>query len=693
MNLILQAPAWFFLLCLLGGAVYAAILYYKERTSELSKSLKYILAGVRFLAVTLIAILLLSPLIKTNIKTVEKPVIILAQDNSRSLVMNADSLYYKNEYPAAIRALIEDLQQDYEVRPYHFSQKTGEELKTDFTGPLTDMSSMIEDIRVRYANRNVGAFIIASDGIYNQGSNPLYEAEHLPFPIYTIALGDTNIRRDVILSEVNYNKVSYLGNSFPVEVVVNANRCKGRSTVMTVSHNGQNLFSKNISITDDKYMETVSLMLEARQSGMQHYHINLTTLEGEISKTNNSQDIYVDILDARQKILILADAPHPDVTALRQSLESNRNYEVEVAMQRDFKKPIDPYHLVILHQVPSKTQTMADQLRSTLGKKIPALFILGASSDLNQLNALNIGVRISQSQARADESQAVLNTGFSLFSLDDETARLCSEAPPLSCPYGDYKLTPSSVPLFYQKVGKVTTAKPLMLFGQGQETRSGIICGEGIWRWRLYDYLQKGDHRAFDELTGKAIQYLSIKADKGLFRVYCNNRFTEHEPVQFTAELYNESYEMINEPEVTMTLTDQKGKKFEFTFSRTSNAYHLNAGIFPPGDYSYLAKVKSGNRVLQETGVFSVTLVNKESLKLVADHSLLNTLAERHKGKMVYPKELSSLAEMIRKRDDIAAVSYSQKKYSDIINLFWVLMLIIGLLSLEWFLRKRGGAY
>lgn len=693
MNLIFQAPVWFFPLCLLGGAAYAGILYYRERTSELKVPVKWILAGLRFLAVSLIAILLLSPLIKTNVKTVEKPVIILAQDNSSSLLMNNDSLFYKNEYPAAIKAFIEDLQSDFEVRPYYFSEKTEDGLKTDFKGSLTDISSMIGDIKVRYANRNVGAFIIASDGIYNHGNNPLYSSANISFPVYTIAMGDTNIRKDIILSEVNYNKVSYLGNSFPVEAVITAHRCMGLSTTMTVSRNGQSLFTKKIAIGEDDFMETVALTLDARQSGLQHYRVSLTTVEGEISKTNNVQDIYVDVLDARQKILILAAAPHPDITALRQSLELNRNYEVEVALQKDFNKPLNAYHLIILHQLPGKSQPLSSSVKEVAGSKVPVLYILGGSSDVNQINALNTGLKINASQNRSDESQAVLNNGFSMFTLSDEAIKICTEAPPLSCPYGDYKITPVLVPLFYQKIGKVSTSKPLILFSQGAEVRSGIICGEGIWRWRLYNYLQKEEHAAFDELIGKTIQFLSIKADKGLFRVYCNNRFSEHEQVQFTAELYNESYEMINSPEVTMSISDQKGKKFDFTFSRTTAAYHLNAGVFPPGDYAYVARVKSGNKVLQESGEFSVAAVYTESLRLVADHSLLHSLASAHKGEMVYPSQLSRLAEMIRKRDDIVSVSYSQKKFSDIINLFWVLLLIIGLLSTEWFIRKRGGAY
>jgi hypothetical protein len=693
LNLIFQLSPWFIVLCLIGGAGFAALLYYRERRSELPARLRWLLAGFRFLAITIIAILLLSPLIRSNTKTLEKPVIIIAQDNSKSLLMNRDSVYYRGQYMPGIKRLFEELSQDYDVKAYQFSDRVTEGLELPFNGQETDISALIDDMKIRYANRNVGAMILATDGIYNKGNQPLYESEGISFPIYTIAMGDTNTQKDLIISEVNYNKVCYLGNNFPVEVLVKAQKCRGASTTLTVSRNGQTFFSKVIAVGDDPYFETVPLSLKATQSGLVHYRIALSPVNGEISVNNNYQDIYVDVLDARQKILILAAAPHPDISAIRQSLELNSNYEVEVAMLRDFNKNPSAYNLVILDQVPAKGQLSAKVLSDAAAAKVPLLYILGSSSDLVQFNNQNSGLKIVQAQGRTDEAQAMMNNDFMLFTLDEPLTSVVQDAPPLITPYGDYKLSPSMVPLFFQKIGNVSTRKPLIAFSQGTEVRNGIICGEGIWKWRLNNYMNKGNHDAFNELIGKMIQYLSIKEDKSLFRVDAKNRFSENESVQFGAELYNENYEMINEPDVMMKLSDAKGKKYEFSFSKTAHAYHLNAGLFPAGDYSWEAQVKVGNKLLSDRGEFSVSEVFAESINLVADHSLLNSIAVRHKGEMVAPANMESLVDKIKSRDDIVTVSYEQKQYSEIINMIVVLLLIIALLAAEWFLRKRGGAY
>jgi hypothetical protein len=232
-----------------------------------------------------------------------------------------------------------------------------------------------------------------------------------------------------------------------------------------------------------------------------------------------------------------------------------------------------------------------------------------------------------------------------------------------------------------------------MMFTQSGEKKTGIICGEGIWRWRLQDYAEHNNQNIFNELIDKTVQYLSAKIDKSFFRVISKNNFYENEPVEFEAEVYNDSYELINDPEVSVSITNADGKKFPFTFSKTTNAYRLNAGVFPPGNYRYEAKVKVGAKMYSEHGEFSVSALQVETTNTIADHQLLYSLAKKSGGELVYPDQLDKLAEILNAREDIKPVSHSEKKLSDLINLKWIFFLLLSLISLEWFARKINGAY
>jgi len=58
---------------------------------------------------------------------------------------------------------------------------------------------------------------------------------------------------------------------------------------------------------------------------------------------------------------------------------------------------------------------------------------------------------------------------------------------------------------------------------------------------------------------------------------------------------------------------------------------------------------------------------------------------------MLYPSQINQLADLIRKNENIKTIVYEDKRYSDLIDQKWIFALILGLLSMEWFLRKREG--
>jgi hypothetical protein len=233
----------------------------------------------------------------------------------------------------------------------------------------------------------------------------------------------------------------------------------------------------------------------------------------------------------------------------------------------------------------------------------------------------------------------------------------------------------------------------MILFNQGVDRKSATITGEGIWRWRLANYAKTGNQQAFDELFTRIIQYLAVKEDKSQFRIMLKNNFSENEAVAIDAELYNDSYQLINAPEVNIVITDENKKNFPYAFTRTSNAYYLNAGSLPPGEYSYKASTTFAGKAFQKSGMFTVKLLNIESMNTVANHVLLNNMAARHKGKMVYPQQLDQLEKHLAARDDMKTIVYTQKRYIDLVSFLPVLLLLLGLISAEWFIRKRNGSY
>lgn len=231
--------------------------------------------------------------------------------------------------------------------------------------------------------------------------------------------------------------------------------------------------------------------------------------------------------------------------------------------------------------------------------------------------------------------------------------------------------------------------------GQSRGARTGVLVATGLWQWRLFDYLEYGDHSRFDELVSQLTQYLTVKEDKRRFRVsVAENIFDENEPVRLDAELYNSSYELINGPEATVVVTGSEGREYAYTFTRTASAYTLNAGTLPPGNYRFRAVTNDGSgEPLVSDGRFSVQAVELERYALEADHALLRQLSDRYGGELLLPGQLDRLGGLLEASGGVKPLLFQTVNTRSVLNLEWLFFLLLALFSGEWVLRRWAGGY
>ena len=683
MQLISNYPWYYTLLCLVAGFVFSGALYYRDtKNSDRSKPLLIGLAALRFVSVSLIALLLLDIFIKRLVNETEKPVIIVAQDNSSSIIAGKDSNQLKTEYTKALESFVSAIKEKYNVKSYQFDSETKLSESFDFKGKETDISNLFSDIENNYANKNIGAIILATDGIYNKGTNPLYSIEKLNTPIYTIALGDTIPLKDVWIQNINHNQIAYLGNSFPMEVVVNAIDLKDKTVTLSISQNGKVLKQDGITINSNSFSKTYYYTLDATKAGIQKYTVSISSIDEDKNTQNNVQSFIIDVIDNREKILILANAPHPDIAAIEQSISSAQTYEVETALIDKFTKSLKPYSLVILHQ----TTNLPQRILSELKANNQSVFFIG----LNAPQGL-LGIESQNSSNRFNDVEPSIQTNFSLFTISDALKNYMKDLPAVTCNFGSQNIKNGASSLINQRIGVVNTDNPLLYFNEINGTKTAAFLGDGLWHWRMRDFADHSNFNLFNELISKTVQYLSVKADKSFFRVFTKKIINENEALDFTAEVYNQSYELVTEPDVTLILKDSKNKVYNYTFTKKQTFYSLSAGQFPAGEYSYEAKVKFGDKLYTKSGLVMIKEIISEKINTVANHQLLYQLSKQSGGKLFYKNQLEQLQKEILANDTIKSITYTHKQLNDLINLKWLFFLIVLLLSVEWFLRKYNG--
>jgi len=541
---------------------------------------------------------------------------------------------------------------------------------------------------------NIGAVILAGDGIYNQGFEPVFAASGLSVPIYTIALGDTTAIKDIKITDVRYNSLVYKDDVFPIEVSVSADKLKDKQAEIIVSAFGEVPQKKRIKITDDDFSSSYSFKLNAKKTGKHHIKIDILLNDEELNKSNNHSSIFVDVFNNAQKILILSYSPHPDVSAIHQSLTSYQQYETDIKYIKDVNTiKLKDYNLVILHQIPTLFQRTDKLLNEIASLEIPVLFIVGKQSALPVFNQQFKGMDILTSIGKYEEARLDINSLFTRFSFEIAYTSQMEKLPPLISPLGNYVVSQNADVFGYQRINGISTDFPLIVFYDESGVKSGTIVGEGIWMWRIHNYLNDGNFEAFDSFLNKTIQYLSAKKDKRFFKVNTKDEYTRSENVIISAELYNASYEAVNDVEVSLRLTDENGQQFNYLFSPHSNNYALDLKNLDIGVYSYLAQTQLGNETYEANGEFIVSGQSFESRKLQADHHMLYRLADAGNGKMLYPDEITELPSLLAENNTLKKRIYFEEKLRGLNTLPVILIIILFLLSLEWFLRKYFGSY
>ncbi|WP_233555675.1 vWA domain-containing protein [Pontibacter oryzae] len=655
------------------------------------KALNYGLAGLRFMVVSILCFLLMGPLVRYVANTTVPPTIVFALDNSQSVKLFSDS--------TALQATQQELQlvrdqleaQGYQTAVQTLGGNQTESINTiTYTSETSNLSQLLEQVQNGYSDQNLAGVVLLSDGIVNQGLSPTYS--NFGFTIYPVAVGDTVPKKDIMIASLRYNKVNYSGNRFPMEVEVQHEGFGGRTVNVILQENGKTLASKRVLLKEGQPVQQVPFQVLASGLGKRHYVVRIEPLQGEFTTLNNTKHAYIDVVKGKIKVLLAAAAPHPDIKAIRTAIESNENYETALFIPGVNEFQVQDYDVAVLHQLPGRMAGAESALNLVRQKNLPALYILGPQSDLANFNRLNIGLNVISS-GQTDEVSAVPNSNFSNFHLPEQAAERMQEYPPARVPFGEIRLAANTETILYQQVGRVRTTKPLLTLQTSGDKRNAVLLASGTWQWRLHEAANHEQPQVYNQLITNLVQLLSAPRNKKRLNVYpSQTEYTTSDEIRFNAEAYNEALEPIYGQNITLTITDEDEQPRNFTFANGENQTGVNIGTLPGGRYTYTATATITGKQQKDQGEFVVEELQLEALNAVADHNLLFQLANNSGASLYFPGEMRQLEQDILQADH-KSIIYSQEEQNEVIDLKWLFFLLLGLISIEWFVRKYNGSY
>jgi len=468
---------------------------------------------------------------------------------------------------------------------------------------------------------------------------------------------------------------------------------KNTVTKVSLFQGSKLISSQNLKIESDNQLLKVLFEVKAKESGLKSYKIIVQSFEGELNTINNVKTVNIDVIGEKKKVIMLYSAPDPDIAALKQVFENSEEFEVEEKLLSDFRNNLKDYNLAIFYQLPNANRQSLNLIKKAKDNGIPFMVILGGQTDLQRFNSLKLGININAKSNSTLESTSILNTEFSDFIISKSIKEQLPEFPPLFVPFGKYDYSNFVHPIIYQRLGSVSTQYPLIAVSEQNAYRNAFIFGEGIWKWRMMDFLKNKQHEVFDDFVMKLIRYISLTKSYQQFDVQYKRRVSQIEPIEFYATLLNESYEKVVDADIQMIIKNEKGEEFPFAFSKYEDGFKLNVGQFPQGIYNFVASVNYNGKYMESKGGFVVDAIQLEAVNLQADFDILRKISAKSGGEFYVQKDNEKLISQILDKEDIVNIQRQYMQFKELIKLPWIWFLLVFLMSAEWFLRKQMGSY
>ncbi len=662
-----------FLAVILAGGI--AIFQYYYKTGARGRTFA-VMAALRFITVLALLLLLINPVISSTSYEVEKAILPILTDNSSSIkVLGAegDARDLRGKLLADER-----LRARFDVRDFLFSDGLTAGETPSFDGTQTNLDQAARNLRSIGRGKSFPTIII-TDGNQTAGSDYPYSFNPSN-KVYPVILGDTATFTDLRITRLNVNKYAFLKNKFPVEVFLSYSGSGSRSADFTISGGGGVLARQKVSFSPSAPTAVLNLLLPADKIGVQVFRAQVTSSEREKNTYNNTKNFAVEIIDQRTEVAIVSAISHPDLAAIKRSIETNAQRKATIVKPSEVQTA--DYNVAILYQPTAVFAPVFDQLRTRGNSWI----ITGMATDFSFLNRQQDRFSFSMSQ-QPEDYLPEFSSNFGLFAAEDIGF---GGMPPLQHPFGTVNAAQGMDIMLGSRVRNISTGLPMLAFVESQGRRQAFLLGENIWKWRMQAFKEKQSFEEFDRFVDRIVQFLSTDSARKSLVVDFERFYNSGDQIQIGAQYFDKNYEFDPNARLTLSLTNRATKAVKFyEMLRGANAYKANLQGLPAGKYDFSVRETRSNSV--QNGYFEVLDFDIEKQFVNPDVMKLNQLASQTGGKSYLPRQADELVANLLSDDAYKPVQRAVNRRTPLIQWEWLLFILAAALGTEWFLRKYNG--
>tara|TARA_B100001059_G_scaffold110183_1_gene110282 strand:- start:27688 stop:29718 length:2031 start_codon:yes stop_codon:yes gene_type:complete len=659
-------------------ALLVALFQYKPWRK--SATFLWVLTTFRAISIGALLLLILNPKTDLNSSLIVKPKLSILVDNTQSIqFLNRTELLN-----STLKKLSENglLNEKFEIQSYKFDKDFTLLDSLEYTGTQTNIGKSLETINAIHKD-DQAAVVLLSDGNQTIGNSYLYQSKFLSQAVFPVVIGDTTPYVDLKIQQLNVNKYTFLGNTFPVEIFVNYNGSRSIQTNLKIYSGASLLFDKLLQLSPESNSMSTIAYLKAKRIGLQRFRAVLSTLTEEKLTTNNSVEFGIEVIDQQIKIALISESSHPDLGAFKAMLETQNNYEIELLSPEKFLNNASAYTVAVLYQPNNRFKSAYEAIEKY---NINTFTIGGTFTDWSFLNDIQSNFN-QEATTQKEVYQGASNQNFEDFALEPINFE---NYPPLATVFGSTTLKGQHNILIFKTVNNINTQQPMLFSYSNTGKRHVVLLAEDIWKWRMYCYRQHQSFKKIDNFFRSIFQYLSTQKSTNRLKVSHASIFDGSERIAVYAQFFGENFEFNSNADMEIEIKSKNLKKpLIFPMLIENRTYVANLESLQPGSYSY--KVRLRNKQFSTAGRFEILPFSIEKQFLNANLTQLQQLALQTNGQLFYENTVDNLISKLLANEQYKSIQKVEKKSVPLIHFKLLLLLLLLSLASEWFIRKYFG--
>lgn len=728
------------LLLLLAG-VFIYFIYLRPR-ARLSKSTTVALIALRATLLLLMVTLLLRPVVVVSSVIPRSSYVAMVIDDSVSMKLR-DVPGGATRLDSVKQALLNTgqnsflnrLETKFKTNLYGFSGglarlKDGNDLYGE--GRTSDLAGALDETLKRSSGMPLSAVVLATDGAANVPRDlaaVLRELRARDIPVFTVGVGNTSRPMDAELTRVNMPRRVLVGSRLNIETIVGLSGYSATKVLLSVREDGRTVKTEEFNLRGND-TQAVNLEITPTTPGIHRYTVEITPLDGELTVDNNKQDSLVEVITGPLRILHVEGEPRWELGKIRESISPNEKNVTLVSLQRTgenkfyrqgvgaqtelatgfpkSEEELFSYDGLIIGSVEAGFFS-ADELRNIeafVARRGGGLLALGGrlafdggkfkGTTIEELLPVALtGGPVDDANSFTPAYKPVLTgagQAHPITRLNDDRAanqKIWNELPPISVSEVLSNVKPgASVLLEARREGSGQVA-PLLVqqrYGRGQTL---ALTAADTWRWKMRMDSKNNAHETFWRqmlryLVSSTPRQVEIGTEKEVYALDDN--------INIVADIRDKHFNPVPDARATARVTKPSGAVVDVPLKFTTlNSVNTYAGEFKADELGQhkieLVGTSQSLGTLSANANMLVSDLNREYYSAAQNSDLLKRISAETGGKYYTSAEAQSLLDDLIYRQ----TPYSERVTKDLWDMPVNFLLIIGLLSAEWFLRKREG--